>query len=389
MRQEIVAHLTTHVGSGTTEEVDCAMAVIQEFTLKGAALLKPFSAFITSMLDSLQNMTLAQIRRLFIILFTLADESDGDDVHIVIRKNLSHSNIRMKRIGIVGVTAFAVCKSLKLRKDNLQMATIMSLQAGEVFPAERLEFRSSGQSSQPQDSAAGPLNPATSGEDVIKILSDIKAMLQLAHENCDPGTNRNMFLSSEAQSPLGYLFDEFALAIRGNQMAPVVKEWILSKYQVMLEEVFMCDFEEREEQKEGAAPTPALKPVDPGDLGLLTISETLPHRQTPYAEMRYNEDGDESDFYVRIIPFAISKDPAMVSKLSLIVPLLRLLSACHDPRYGGSGLTEIDAVIGAPLMLMETEQAGMNYQQLPEETKRAGVMSTYHAVNWVRELLNR
>lgn len=110
MRQEIVAHLTTHVGSGTTEEVDCAMAVLQELTLKGAGSLKPFSAFITSMLDSLQNMTLAQVRRLFIILFSLADEADGDDVHIVIRKNLSHSNIRMKRIGIIGVTAFAVSR---------------------------------------------------------------------------------------------------------------------------------------------------------------------------------------------------------------------------------------------------------------------------------------
>ena len=266
------------------------------------------------------------------------------------------------------------------------MATIMSLQAGVAFPAERLEFDSSEQSPDAQNQPAAN----QSGDGVIKILSDIKAMLQLAHDNCDPSKNRNMFLSSDAQSPLGYLFDEFALAIRGNQMAPVVKEWILSKYQDMLEEVFMCDFDEapNEDAEGGANVAQRLKPKDPGDATLLSVPETLPHRQRPYAEMRFNEEGDDSDFYVRILPFAISKDPAMMSKLSLLVPLLRLLSACHDPRYGGSGLSEIDAVIGAPLMLMETEQAGMNYQQLPEDTKRAGVMSSYHAVNWVRELLN-
>ena len=277
-------------------------------------------------------------------------------------------------------------RSLKLRKDNRQMATIMSLQAGVAFPAERLEFGSSGQSSEAQDQGQPAANQ--SGDDVIMILSDIKAMLQLAHDNCDPSKNRNMFLSLDALSPLGYLFDEFALAIRGNQMAPVVKEWILNKYQGMLEEVFMCDFEEPKVDEEGANAAQGLKPTDPSDAALLSVPDTLPHRQRPYAEMRFNEDGDDADFYVRILPFAISKDPATMSKLSLLVPLLRLLSACHDPRYGGSGLTEIDAVIGAPLMLMETEQAGMNYQQLPEETKRAGVMSSYHAVNWVRELLN-
>ncbi|GMH75221.1 hypothetical protein TrLO_g9395 [Triparma laevis f. longispina] len=409
-RQEIVAQLTTHVGSGSSSEVDCAMSVLQQLTVKDSAKLKPFSAFITSMLDSLSNMTLPQIRRLFVTLFTLADDTDGDDVRIVIRKHLSHANVRMKRIGIIGVTAFAVSKSLNLRKDNRQMATIVSLETGVAFPAERLQFADS---TNANGAAESNNNAPTSGDDVIKVFSEIKTMLELAHDTCDPSKNRAMYLSPDAPSPLGFLFDELALAIKGNQVAPVVKTWVLERYQDLLENLFMGDFEEHDEDgAEGAAnnnanannPTPGdnllpdvtnpsispnvLKPTDSADLSLLSTEETAAHRQEAFGEMRFNEDGVEADIYLRLLPFAVTKDAVKMSQLSILVPLLRLLSACHDPRYGGSGLADIDAVIGAPLLLMESEQAGINYQDLPEHTKRAGLMSTYYAVNWVRELLN-
>ena len=52
-----------------------------------------------------------------------------------------------------------------------------------------------------------------------------------------------------APSPLGFLFDELALAIRGNQVAPIVKNWVQERYQELLEEGFMGDFEEREDEE--------------------------------------------------------------------------------------------------------------------------------------------
>ena len=70
------------------------------------------------------------------------------------------------------------------------------------------------------------------------------------------------------------------------------------------------------------------------------------------------------------------------------MPLMRLLSACHDRRYGGGGLSEIDAVIGCPLFTVSESQVGRDYQDLSEATKLAVTTSTYHATNWCRELLN-
>ena len=74
--------------------------------------LRPYTPFLTSMLDHLHHMTPCQVRRLFLILFAVGDgdgkDIDGtgssmsggacDDVQIVIRKHLSLSPFAMKRI---------------------------------------------------------------------------------------------------------------------------------------------------------------------------------------------------------------------------------------------------------------------------------------------------
>ena len=77
------------------------------------------------------------------------------------------------------------------------MATIMSLQAGVAFPAERLEFDSSEQSPDAQNQPAAN----QSGDGVIKILSDIKAMLQLAHDNCPVLSRKLLTVAPSYQFP--------------------------------------------------------------------------------------------------------------------------------------------------------------------------------------------
>ena len=100
-----------------------------------------------------------------------------------------------------------------------------------------------------------------------------------------------------------------------------------------------------------------------------------------------SEDDEDADLYLKILPFLLSDDNATRSLPSILVPLMRLLSALHDPRYGGGGLAEIDAVIGAPLLL-PAHQMTYNFQYWNDSTKRVVVESTFHAVNWLRELLN-
>jgi Fanconi anemia group D2 protein len=118
-RQEVVGSLVTHVGSGVSvksSEVDAALRAFCGIvnTKDGAAALRPFTPFLTSMLDHLHNMTPSQVRRLFLLLFAVGgSDGDGndpmgsdtrraggtcDDVHIVIRKHLSLAPFAMKRI---------------------------------------------------------------------------------------------------------------------------------------------------------------------------------------------------------------------------------------------------------------------------------------------------
>ena len=240
LRQDVVAHLTTHVGSGTVNEVDTALTVLQSVTYDGASHLRPFSAFITAMLDCMSTMTLSQIRRLFMVLFCLnAEDSEGDTILIILRKHLSHSSLRMKRVGVIGVTAFAVVKSLRLRQDNF------------ITDA----------------------NPSGASAH----LKEITDLLELAHDSCDPAKKVRAFKEEKGlyflctphnpnlhpsfarpsqrtnapngePSPLGFLFDELALAIKGNQVAPIVKNWVQERYQELLEEGFMGDFEEKEDE---------------------------------------------------------------------------------------------------------------------------------------------
>ena len=89
--------------------------------------LRPYTPFLTSMLDHLKSMSSSQVRRLFLLLFAVGygdgDEGEGSqlgavsaaggggagcacsDVHIVITKHLSLAPYSMKRI----VSLTAVC----------------------------------------------------------------------------------------------------------------------------------------------------------------------------------------------------------------------------------------------------------------------------------------
>ncbi len=119
-RQEIVGCLVTHVGSGVNinpSEVNAALRVfcgIIDKSADGAMALRPYTPFLTSMLDHLHHMTPYQVRRLFLILFAVGNDNDDndvegaagttvrggacDDIQICIRKHLSLAPFAMQRI---------------------------------------------------------------------------------------------------------------------------------------------------------------------------------------------------------------------------------------------------------------------------------------------------
>ena len=120
-RQEVVGSLVTHVGAGVgsrQSEVDAAMRVFSSIVSKrkdvnqksGRSALRPFMPFLTSMLENLDHMTPFQVRKLFILLFTVGFEDEEgilgqmvggspcSEADIIIRKYLCQNEYTKKQI---------------------------------------------------------------------------------------------------------------------------------------------------------------------------------------------------------------------------------------------------------------------------------------------------
>ncbi|KAM8913890.1 Fanconi anemia group D2 protein isoform 2-T6 [Spinachia spinachia] len=108
-QQEVVGSLVTHVCSGVGGEVDMALELLCGLVTEKHSEMALYAVFVKGILDYMDNLTPQQIRRLFHLLSSLAfgqQQQQGshiqDDMHIVIRKQLSSTVPKYKRIGIIG-----------------------------------------------------------------------------------------------------------------------------------------------------------------------------------------------------------------------------------------------------------------------------------------------
>ncbi|XP_027135659.1 Fanconi anemia group D2 protein isoform X1 [Larimichthys crocea] len=107
-QQEVVSSLVTHVCSGVGGEVDMALELLSGLVTEKPSEMSLYAVFVKGILDYMDNLTPQQIRRLFHLLSRLAfgQQQQGshiqDDMHIVIRKQLSSTVPKYKRIGIIG-----------------------------------------------------------------------------------------------------------------------------------------------------------------------------------------------------------------------------------------------------------------------------------------------
>lgn len=106
--QEVVGSLVTHVCSGMDGEVDVALELLCTLVNEKPSEMAMYAVFVKGILDYMDNLSPQQIRRLFYLLSRLAfgQHQQGshiqDDMHIVIRKQLSSTVPKYKRIGIIG-----------------------------------------------------------------------------------------------------------------------------------------------------------------------------------------------------------------------------------------------------------------------------------------------
>ncbi|KAJ0068462.1 hypothetical protein NL108_008405, partial [Boleophthalmus pectinirostris] len=107
-QQEVVGALVTHVCSGVGGEVDMALELLCGLATENPKDMALYAVFVKGILDYMDNLSPQQIRKLFYLLSTLAfgEQQQGshiqDDMHIVIRKQLSSTVPKYKRIGIIG-----------------------------------------------------------------------------------------------------------------------------------------------------------------------------------------------------------------------------------------------------------------------------------------------
>uniref|UniRef100_A0AAY4DYS6 FA complementation group D2 n=1 Tax=Denticeps clupeoides TaxID=299321 RepID=A0AAY4DYS6_9TELE len=146
-QQEVVGSLVTHVCSGVAGEVDMALELLCELVAEKTSEMVRYAVLVKGILDYMDNMSSQQIRRLFHLLSTMAFSQDHqgghiqDDMHIVIRKQLSSTVPKYKRIGIIG--AVMIVGSMGARRDSQtaclclrQVTTLLELvrSCSEVSP---------------------------------------------------------------------------------------------------------------------------------------------------------------------------------------------------------------------------------------------------------------
>uniref|UniRef100_A0A8C7Y231 FA complementation group D2 n=1 Tax=Oryzias sinensis TaxID=183150 RepID=A0A8C7Y231_9TELE len=121
-QQEVVGSLVTHVCSGAGGEVDMALELLCGLVTEKPSEMALYAVFVKGILDYMDNLTSQQIRKLFQLLSRLAfgQQQQGshiqDDMHIVIRKQLSSTVPKYKRIGIIG--AVMIIGSMGARSEG-------------------------------------------------------------------------------------------------------------------------------------------------------------------------------------------------------------------------------------------------------------------------------
>ncbi|KAK2186157.1 hypothetical protein NP493_212g05054 [Ridgeia piscesae] len=121
-RQEVVGNLVTHIGSGSAGEVEGSLDILARLIETDVQKMAPFAVFVKGVLDYLDQLTTAQIRKLYSMLSVLGFKNAGrdsmlqDEMHILIRKQLSNNDPKYKRMGVIG--AVMVVQGLAAGSSN-------------------------------------------------------------------------------------------------------------------------------------------------------------------------------------------------------------------------------------------------------------------------------
>ncbi|XP_060036709.1 Fanconi anemia group D2 protein isoform X2 [Erinaceus europaeus] len=297
-QQEVVCALVTHVCSGYEAEVDIALDVLLDLAVLNLSAMRLYAVFVKGILDYLDNISPPQIRKLFCVLSTLAfsrpHEANShiqDDLHLVVRKQLSSTIFKYKLIGIIGAVTMAGI-----------MAADRSTQSG-----------------------------STQGEGDLSSeqCTQVTSLLQLAH-SC----------SEHSPQASALYYDEFANLLQRGRLAPKALEWIGESILNDFQDAFVVDVCAL---PEGNYPFPvkALYGLEEDNSRDGIAINLLPLLFTQDSARDGGGSASQGPEQKLLAP-------------SCLAPYFRLLRLCVERQYDGS-LEEIDGLLDCPIFLTDLE----------------------------------
>ncbi|KAJ1109394.1 hypothetical protein NDU88_006755 [Pleurodeles waltl] len=277
-QQEVVGALVTHVCSGFSAEVDVSLDVLTDLVEDHSSTVALYAVFVKGILDYLDNLNSSQIRKLFRILSMLAfSKGHGgshiqDDMHIVIRKQLSSTIPKYKRIGIIG--AVMMVGSMATNKKNNE------------GPAEKTQLSN-------------------------ETYRQVTALLELVR-TC----------SEQSPEAAALYYDELASLVQTGSLDHQVMDWIGKSVVENFQEKFVVDFE------------PSVKGnfvFPPKDVFNLDVDESqgvIVINLLPLLSQEFLTQGLDSKL-------SAGKGQKLVSPLCL-APFFRLLRMCVEEQNNGN-----------------------------------------------------
>ncbi|XP_077307692.1 Fanconi anemia group D2 protein [Lithobates pipiens] len=200
-QQELIATLVTHVCSGYSDEVDSSLDIITDLISTNPTAVALYAVFIKGILDYLDNLNAQQIRKLFQILCMLAFTHEGvhiqDEMHIVIRKQLSSTVVKYKRIGVIGAVRML----------------------GSMATSDR------------RKSGGGKSDAATLSPHVFR---QVTSLLELARTCCD-----------QCPESAAFYYDELANLVQERNLHPQIMEYIRKTVVDDFQEDYVVDLDQK------------------------------------------------------------------------------------------------------------------------------------------------
>ncbi|XP_070557572.1 Fanconi anemia group D2 protein-like isoform X2 [Ptychodera flava] len=334
-QQEIVGALVTHIGSGYAGEVDSSLDILSDLVESRPNAMAPFAVFIKGVLDYLDNLSTSQIRKVFWMLSNLAFRNNQDvsliqdDMHMVIRKQLSSNSSKYKRIGVIGAIAII---------HNMAYHGNVETESGDL--SESLTTSSIENNNYKQ---------------VISLLELVRSS------------------SSKMPESSALFFDELAAIVQKGEMDPKVQKCINESILSDFQDDFVVDIGP-EKTNSDAIPIEMMFNLEEGDTEEGIVVNLMPLLQKSEKQsFKANLAGKDKQDERHISPICLS-------------PHFRLLRICEEIEHKGN-LEGIDALLGCPIYMFSKDYVD-KMDSLTRPEKEMMCTAAFLTLNWFREIIN-